>query len=189
MTKEELVKLVTDDLTASGSINLSLDEKEIARVIDVEKNMVHRDWRDTVDLKYAVMNPAAFRTAQFKASRTIQLPECVFGIQEFREIQDGSRLFGINDPDLRIERVMGSDLWLSPFSSDVITTRTVSYGWFDLARSFTLRDINFHFNLNTKRVQVIGHDPIAPVLCRVYVQIEDAALYDDYMFLKQCIGK
>ena len=40
MTKEELVKLVTDDLTASGSINLSLDEKEIARVIDVEQNIV-----------------------------------------------------------------------------------------------------------------------------------------------------
>jgi hypothetical protein len=113
----------------------------------------------------------------------------VWGIEEFREIRDGSRLFGINDPDLSMERVMGSDLWLSPFSSDVITTRTVSYSWFDLARSFTLKDIQFHFNLNTKRVQVIGHEPLAPVLCRVFVQIEDAALYDDYMFLKQCIGK
>ena len=188
MTKEELVKLVTDDLTASGSINLSLDEKEIARVIDVEKNMVHRDWRDTVDLKYAVMNPAAFRTAQFKASRTIQLPECVFGIQEFREIKDGSRLFGINDPDLRIERVMGSDLWLSPFSSDVITTRTVSYLWFDLARSFTLTDIQFNFNIDTHRINVIGHEPVSPVLIRAYVAIDDADLYADYYFQKWIVA-
>ena len=79
--------------------------------------------------------------------------------------------------------VMGS-AWLSPFSSDVITTRTVSYSWFDLARSFTLKDIQFHFNLNTKRVQL--DMSLFPVLCRVFLQIEDAALYDDYMFLKQC---
>lgn len=189
MTKQELIKLISDDLTASGNIKLDLDEKEISRIIDVEKHMAWRDWRDAVELKYAVMNPAVFSSEEFKKSRTIQLPECVVGIDEFREMKDGSRLFGINDPSLRLERVMGSDLWLSPFSSDVITTRTISYSWFDLARSFTLIDIQFRFNVNTHRINVIGHDPIAPVVIRAYIAIDDADLFEDYYFQRWCIAK
>ena len=189
MTKQELIKLISDDLTASGNINLDLDEKEISRIIDVEKKMAYRDWRDAVELKYAVMSPYAFKTEEFRKSRTIQLPECVMGIDEFREMKDGSRLFGINDPCLSLERVMGSDLWLSPFSSDVITTRTISYSWFDLARSFTLIDIQFRFNINTHRINVIGHDPIAPVVIRAYVAIDDADLFEDYYFQRWCIAK
>lgn len=189
MTKQELIKLISDDLTASGNINLDLDEKEISRIIDVEKKMAYRDWRDAVELKYAVMSPYVFRTEEFRKSRTIQLPDCVMGIDEFREMKDGSRLFGINDPDLSIQRVMGSDLWLSPFSSDVITTRTISYSWFDLARSFTLIDIQFRFNINTHRINVIGHDPIAPVVIRAYIAIDDADLFEDYYFQRWCIAK
>ena len=189
MTKQELIKLISDDLTASGNINLDLDEKEISRIIDVEKKMAYRDWRDAVELKYAVMSPYAFSTEEFRKSRTIQLPDCVMGIDEFREMKDGSRLFGINDPDLSIQRVMGSDLWLSPFSSDVITTRTISYSWFDLARSFTLIDIQFRFNINTHRINVIGHDPIAPVVIRAYIAIDDADLFEDYYFQRWCIAK
>ena len=183
MTREDFIKNIVDEITISGTLNVTVKTKEIERIIDNEKRNVFRNWRDTVELRYGIIPVNQFRTPEFRKSRTIQFPDCVWGIEEFREIRDGSRLFGINDPDLSMERVMGSDLWLSPFSSDVITTRTVSYSWFDLARSFTLKDIQFHFNLNTKRVQVIGHEPLAPVLCRVSVQIEDAALYDDYMFL------
>lgn len=189
MTKQDLIKLIHDDLTVSGSLKLDLDEKEIARIIDVEKKMAYRDWRDAVELKYAVMSPWAFKTEEFRKSRTIQLPECVMGIDEFREMKDGSRLFGINDPSLRLERVMGSDLWLSPFSSDVITTRTISYSWFDLARSFTLIDIQFRFNINTHRINVIGHDPIAPVVIRAFIAIDEADLFEDYYFQRWCIAK
>lgn len=189
MTRQEFVQNIVDELTISGSLKIEVKREEIERIIDNEKRYVFRNWRDTVELRFGVVPLERFRSPEFISSRTIQMPDCVWGIQEFREIKDGSRLFGINDPDLRLERVMGSDLWLSPFSSDIITTRTVSYSWFDLARSFTLVDINFDFNLNTKRIQVLGHDPVAPVLCRAFVQIEDEALYDDYMFFKLCCAR
>lgn len=189
MTKEELIQLVEDEITVSGSLKLTVKKEEIARIIEMEKKYVYRDWPFTTELKYTVMHPAVFRTEEFRASRTIQLPECVWGIQEFCEIKDGMRMFGINDPDLRLERVMASDLWLSPFSSDVITTRTVSYSWFDLSRSFTLTDIQFNFNPNTHRIKVIGHEPYAPVLIRAWVSIDDANLYEDYYFQRWVIAR
>lgn len=189
MTKEELMKLISDDMTASGSIPIDLNEKEVSRIIDVEMKHAYMNWRDAVDLNYAVLFPEAFRTPDFRKSRTIQLPSCVYGVMEFREIKDGSRLFGINDPDLRMERVMGSDLWLSPFSSDVIATRTVSYSWFDLARSFTLTEIGHKFNLATHKLQVTGRDPVSPVLIRAFVAIAPEDLYDYYYFQRWCIAK
>lgn len=189
MTKEELIKLVEDEITVSGQLKLNVSRDEIGRLIEMEKKYVYRDWPFTTELKHAVMHPGAFRTEEFRQSRTIQLPECVWGIQEFCEIKDGMRMFGINDPDLRLERVMASDLWLSPFSSDVITTRTVSYSWFDLSRSFTLTDIQFNFNINTHRIKVIGHEPYAPVLIRAWVAIDDANLYDDYWFQRWIIAR
>lgn len=189
MTKEELIDLVENEITVSGQLKLSVNKNEISRIIDMEKRYVYRDWPFTTELKHAVMNPAAFRTPEFNASRTIQLPDCVWGIQEFCEIKDGMRLFGINDPDLRLERVMASDLWLSPFSSDVITSRTISYSWFDLARSFTLTDIQFNFNFNTHRIKVIGHNPLSPVLIRAWVAIDEGNLYEDYYFQKLIIAR
>lgn len=188
MTQQELVDFIVDDLTVSKTLKITLKENEIVRIINAEKKMAYRDWRDACELKIGVINPAVFRTPEFRQSRTIQLPDCVYGIDEFREMKDGSRLFGINSPDLSLERVMGSDLWLSPFSSDVITSRTVSYYWFDLARSFTLVDIQHKFNINTHRINVIGHDPIAPVFIRAFVAIDDADLYDDYYFQRWCIA-
>lgn len=188
MTKQELIDFIVEDLTVGGQLQISLNTKEIERIIKAESEMVHRDWRDTVELKCAVMNPAAFRTPEFKASREIQLPDCVYGIDELREIKDGSRLFGVADPDLNFDRLLASDLWLSPFSSDVLVSRTISYSWFDLARSFTLTDIQFKFNINTKRIHIIGHDPKAPVYIRAYVAIEDCDLYDDYYFQRWCIA-
>lgn len=189
MTKEELIDLVDREISVSGQLKLNVSHEEIDRIIDMEKRYVYRDWPFTTELKHAVMNPAAFRTPEFNASRTIQLPDCVWGIQEFCEIKDGMRLFGINDPDLRLERVMASDLWLSPFSSDVITSRTISYSWFDLARSFTLTDIQFNFNINTHRIKVLGHNPLSPVLIRAWVAIDEGNLYEDYYFQKLIIAR
>ena len=190
MTKQELTQMVVDELTNSGSLDLPVNTKEIERIIEAEKKYVHREWRDTVELRYGYISVDAFRRPEFKASRTIQLPPCVWGVQEFREIKDSARLFGINDPDLNFDRVMNSDLYLSgPFMSDIITSRTISYSFFDLARSFTLYDIGFKFNVNTKRLTITGHDPLNPVLILCFVEIDDSSLYDDYYFQRWVIAR
>jgi hypothetical protein len=190
MTKQDLIQFVTDELTVSGSLNISLKEKEIDRIIEAEKKYVFREWRDTVELRYGIIPVESFRSQQFKSSRTVQMPDCVWGIYEFREIKDSARLFGINDPDLNFDRVMNSDLYLAgPFMSDIITSRIVSYSFFDLARSFTVYDVGFNFNINTKRLKVIGHDPLNPVLINAYVQIEDSDLFDDYYFQRWIIAR
>lgn len=189
MTKDEFKKNIIDEITVSGTLAITIKEEEIDRIIENEKRFVYLNWRNTVESKFTVMNPMAFRTEEFRNSRTIQLPNCVWGIQEFREIRDGGRLFGINDPDISSNRIFASDIFLSPFSTDVIASRTMTYSAFDLMRSFTLNHIQFSFNPNTHKIVVNGHDPVAPVLVRCFVGIDESALYDDYMFYKHVLGK
>ena len=190
MTKKEFIDFIKDDLTATGSLDLDvINDDEIERIIEAEKKMVFMEWRDCVELKLAILPVQCFLTKEFKTTRTIQLPKCVYGVDQFREIKDGSRMFGINDPNLNVDQVMGSDLWLSPFSSDVIAGRTIAWSWYDLARSFTLTEIQHKFNIATHRLQVIGRDPKCPVALRAYVAIDDESLYEYYDFQRWCIAK
>jgi hypothetical protein len=180
MSVEELVQLISDDLTASGSLSLNLNTPEIERIIKYESEFLYRTYREMSELSWTILAPYLFRTAEFKTTRTIQLPPCVLGISEFREINDGGRLFGINDRDLSLDRVMLSDIFLNPMSSDVFVGRTISWSWYDLSRSFTMTHIRYKFNVNTHRIQVEGRNPNQPVLLQAFVKIEPSALYDDY---------
>ena len=188
MTKKELVEFIVADLTASGKLDIDIDKEEVERIIDAEERYAYMMWQDCVEIQYAVMNPDCFMRQEFRKTRTIQLPDCVWGVSELREIKDGGRLFGINDPNLNMEQIMGSDLWLSPFSSDVIASRTISYSWFDLARSFTLRDIRHKFNPATHRLQILGRDPQSPVLIEAYCAIPREDLYEYYYYRRWCIA-
>lgn len=189
MTKGEFIKNIIDEITVSGSLAITIKEEEVERIIENEKRYVYLNWRNTVESRFTVINPQAFRTEEFRTSRTIQLPDCVWGIQELREIRDGGRMFGINDPDISTNRIFATDIFLSPFSTDVIASRTMTYSAFDLMRSFTLNHIQFTFNPNSHKIVIVGHDPVAPVLIRCFVGIDESSLYDDYMFYKHCLGK
>lgn len=187
MTRKELIDFINDDITISGAMPLNIPEKEIDRIITQEERLVYKKWRDSCELQYSIMKPSAFQSQEFLASRTIQLPSCVWGINAFREIKDGTRFFGLSDMDLSMEKVFGSDLFLSPFSSDVIATRTVTWSWYDLAKTFTLMDIQFKFNQNTHRISVAGRTPRFPVLIQAYVGIPEEDLFEDYYFQRACI--
>lgn len=188
MTQSELVDYINKDITVGGTIPLNIPEPEIIRIIEQEERLAYKTWRDTCEVQYAVLNPSVFATADFKNSRSIQFPDCVWGINEFREIKDGSRFFGINDRDLGLDKVFGSDLFLSPFSSDIITSRTITWSWFDLAKSFNLTHISFKFNQNSHRLTVTGRTPYYPVIVQAYVGIPKESLYEDYYFQRICVA-
>ena len=77
MTRKELISTVSDDITISGQMELNVPEKEINRIIDQEERVAYKTWRDTVEVQYAVMNPAAFDTEECRGGRSVQLPKCV----------------------------------------------------------------------------------------------------------------
>lgn len=190
MLEKDFISLVADDLTASGSIPVSLNEKEIIRIAKKEAEWIYHEWNEAFEETWTIVRPHLFALNDFKSNRTIQLPSCVLGIKEFREINDGGRLFGIADPMFSIDRVMAADMYMSPWSSsDTITYRTIQFSYWDLLRSYTLTDISFEFNPNTHKLKITGRTPNKPVLIRAYTKIPIENLYDDPLFQRWVIAK
>lgn len=189
MTKNELIKEVQDALTACAALPYAPPPAEIDRIIDVEMKWLYREYRDLWQDQIYILNKKYYGTQEWKNTRTFQLPDCVVGIKTVWEMTQGSRVFGINDPDLNFDRLMASDLYLTPLSSDQITYRTIQWSFWDLARAFNLRDINHHFNLNTNRLVITGRTPTESLFVLSMIRIPDEDAYDDPLVLKWMIAQ
>jgi hypothetical protein len=190
MLKKDFIKFISDDLTASGSIPVSLNDNEIERIIDKELAWLYQEWNQAFMETWCIMDPSAFNTIEFKNSRIVQLPKCVLGIKEFREINDGGRLFGLADPLLSIDRVAAADFYLSPWSaSDTLVHRSIQYSYWDLLRSYTLTHVSYTFNPNTHQLVVTGRTPKRPVIIRAFTKIPEENMYEDALVQRWIIAK
>jgi hypothetical protein len=189
MTKNELIKEVQDALTASGGLPYAPPDAEIDRIIDVEMKWLYREYRDLWQDQIYILSKKYYGSQEWKNTRTFQMPDCVVGVKTVWEMTQGSRVFGINDPDLNFDRLMASDLYLTPLSSDQITYRTIQWSFWDLARAFNLRDINHHFNLNTRRLVITGRTPVESLFVLTMIRVPDENAYDDPLVLKWMIAQ
>lgn len=189
MTKQDLVELVNSELTASCSLPFSLPAKEIERIVDLESKWLYREYRDLLEGRWYIVDKKMFFTNEWKTSRTIQMPECVEGIRTIYEMTSGQRVFGIHDPDMQFDRLMAADLYLTPLSSDQITYRTIQWSFWDLARTFNLREVTFKFNLNTKRINILGRDLQESLFVTTLNRIPEEDMYADPLVLKWVIAK
>ena len=189
MTKEELIDQVKSELTASCSLPFSPPDAEIERIIDLESRWLYREYRDSTENKWYVLDKAFYSTDEWTNTRTFQMPECVLGIKYIYEMTGGSRVFGIHDPDMNFDRLMAADLYLTPLSSDQITYRTIQWSFWDMARQFNLRDIQHNFNLNTKRLIIMGRDPVESLFVSTLNAIPNENFYEDPLVIKWMIAK
>lgn len=193
MTKDELVKFIKDEITAYGAIPFSPPDGEIMRIIDTESRWLYREYRDAVQEANYVIPVEYFNTKEFKNTRSIQLPECVLAVTRFMEMKGNSGMGGIGggfyDPDMKFDRLMASDMFLSPISSDTITARTIQWSFWDLSKSFILTDISHDFNINTKRVFVSGRNPKRHVYVSAKTSIPEHELYEDPIVLRWFVAK
>lgn len=189
MTKSELIKEVQDALTSSCALPYSPPDKEIERIIDLELRWLFREYRDLWQDQIYILNKKYYMTPEWRNTRTFQMPDCVVGVKTVWEMTQGNRVFGINDPDLNFDRLMASDLYLTPLSSDQITYRTIQWSFWDLARAFNLRDINHDFNLNTKRLVITGRTPVESLFVLSMIEIPPEDAYEDPLVLKWMIAQ
>ena len=189
MNRNDFIDLINNEVTVSCSLPLNIPRKEIERITDYEANYFYKEYKEAVEYKMCLLNLGIFYTPEFKANRIIQFPDCIVGINRFMELKGGQRVLGINDPDFNFDRIMSADLYLSPWSSDTIAYRTMQWSFWSLTRSFILTDIQFKFNSNTHRLQVLGRDPENPVYVEGISKIPMEDLYEDHIFQRWVVAK
>lgn len=189
MTRDELIDYITNDITASCSLPFAPPKEEIDRIITIEMKWLYREYRDLLEDRYYVLDKSYYLTTEWKNTRTFQLPDCVEGIKTLFEMTEGSRVFGINDPDMKLDRLMAADLYLTPLSTDQITYRTIQWSFWDLARAYNLRDIQHKFNINTKRLLIEGRDPTNSLYLVTLNKIDEEKAFDDTIVIKWLTNK
>ena len=100
----------------------------------------------------------------------------------------GGRL-GSVDADFSDNRLIASELFLSPFQSDDLVLRTAQYSYWDLTQAFILERIGYDYNRNTHRLKIVGRDPKKNVFIQTYAKIEENKLYDDWFFQRYVIAQ
>jgi len=181
MTRGELIEMVTGEITASGSLPYSIPEREANRIIDQAMNWFYVNYGPAVETQYYVIEKNWFKQPEFKKTRSLLLPDCVVTVFEVKEITGGGRL-GSVDADFSDNRLIASELFLSPFQSDDLVLRTAQYSYWDLTQAFILERIGFDYNRNTHRLKIVGRDPKRNVFLQTYAKIEENKLYDDWFF-------
>lgn len=188
MTENELVEEVQRELDVSFALPTQLQPTEISRIIKQSKVWFYENYRDAVEMQYFIMTSDKFQDPTFISTRTIQMPECVVSVFEVKEIT-GAGLLGNIDRDFSDNKLIASEIYLSPFTGDNLVFRTAQYQFFDLTRAFFLDWIRYDYNRRTQKLKILGRDPRMDVFFNTYVKIPDDKLYEDYYFFRYVTAK
>lgn len=183
MTRNELILNVKNELKVYGALPYSVSDDEINRIINQALNWFYVNYKESVETQYFVVPIKEFSSSDYKKTRSIQMPDCTVSIFEVKEISGGSRLFSI-DKDFSDNRLIASELLLTPFQSDHLVLRTAQYAYWDLAQAFFLERLSFDFNRNTKKLKILGKDPTKDVFIQAYIKIPEERLFDDWFFIR-----
>ena len=204
MTEADLIQEVKDEISHSCSLPYNLNDQEIKRIIKRARAFFYDNYQYAVEDRIFVLKKNLFSEPAFKATRQIQLPQCVVSVYDVREV-NGSGLTGTPDKDFGDSKLLGSELMLSPFVGDNLVYRTVLYSFFDLAKAYLLESFAFNYNKNTKKLTINGRDPArtnqtmggsdttlyagVDVGVRAYIAIPEESLYDDELFVRYVLAE
>lgn len=183
-----MVQWLKDEVTMSGTLKLSIADKEYERVIDKETNMIYELYPEAVKYEYCVINWETFQTREFRNTRTIKFPECVLSVVRFDEMNRRNMMWGIADPDFSWNRMFQADLWMGPtMAMDTVLFRTIQWSTWDQLKQYNLIDIKHKWNRTSHTLFVEGHDPRCNVFCEVATKVDGQDLWED-PWVKQWIG-
>lgn len=191
MTKSELSAWIDSEITLGGAIGIQLPKAEIDRVIDKATNEVYELYTDSLEHKFLLMPSSIFWTPEFRANRTIQFADCVTSVIKFQEAQRRFGLSGFRDGDISWNKAIYSGIFFgSPMNTEWILDMSVAWLSWDQMKTFTVVDIQHHWNRLTHRLTVTGHEPKSQFLVvELMTKVKPEDLYEDPWVRKYIAGK
>lgn len=186
-SREQLVELVLNEITMSGSIQISIPDKEIERIISDAERFFYKEYRKAAEPVWFVITKEEI-DSKMDSKRRIKLPSCILSVASLQEAKVNSvgNMFNIN---LSNDILIAAQLFLSSYSSDDLVLRAAQYVYYDLAKSFILDRIQYDYNHNTNNLTILGRNPRYALVMKAYVAIKLIELYNDYLFIEYVKGK
>lgn len=159
MTKKELISQIEKEITQSCALPYSLKPDEVERIIDRAAAWAWDNYQYALEDRILVIPAEAFKHRSFINGRMLQLPDCIKFVYDVRELV-GIGIIGQQMGDFSDSKLLGAEIFLSPFQGDNLIYRTAMYSYFDLAKAYLLETVAFKFNKNTHRITILGRNPV-----------------------------
>ena len=188
MTEAQIIKEIQNEIQLSCALPYALPPAEVQRIIQRAKAWFYDNYGPALEERLIGIPLEVFQHPDFLQNRVVQMPDCVQFVYDLREVS-GIGILGNPDRDFSESKMLGAEIFLSPFQGDNLVFRTAMYSYFDLAETYNLVTVAYRWNKNTKRISVVGRNPIKSCWVRAGVQIPAESLYDDEIFMRYCFAQ
>lgn len=191
MTQDEFISLVQQELSVACALPFTVPLPEIQRIIKFSAEWFYKKYEDAVEERYVIIPRTAFSTPEFKKSRTVQLPDCVFsvfGLKKLRE--DFGRTYSFDGTgDFGIERLFLSDSVSIGQGTENMMYYVLNLSWLDLSSHIINHTISYNYNRSSHKLFFGGETPNRDCVAQAYLKLPFEYLMKDEVFYRYVVAK
>jgi hypothetical protein len=191
MTQDEFIALVQQEISVACALPFTVPIAEIQRIIKFSADWFYKKYEDAVEERYVIVPKAAFETLEYKKSRTVQLPDCVFSVFSFKKLrEDFGRTYSFDGTgDFGIERLFLSDSVSIGQGTENMMYYVLNLSWLDLSSHIINHTISYNYNRSSHKLFVGGETPNRDCVAHCYIKLPFEYLMKDEIFYRYVVAK
>jgi hypothetical protein len=191
LTEDEFISLVQQELSVACALPFTVPVPEIKRIIKLAADWFYKKYEDSVEERYFIIPKTNFESNEFKKSRTIPLPECVFSIFSLKKLrEDFGRTYSFDGTgDFGIERLFLSDSVSIGQGTENMMYYVLNLSWLDLSSHIINHTISFNYNRSSHRLFISGQTPDRDCVAHGYMKLPLEYLMKDEVFYRYVVAK
>ena len=191
LTEDEFIGLVQQELSVACALPFTVPVAEIKRIIKFSADWFYKKYEDAVEERYFIIPKTNFLSPEFKRSRTIPMPECVFSIFQLKKLkEDFGRTFSFDGTgDFGIERLFLSDSVSMGQGTENMMYYVLNLSWLDLSSHVINHTISFNYNRSSHRLFISGETPNRDCVAHGYMKLPLEYLMKDEIFYRYVVAK
>ena len=185
---DKFIKEIKDELSVSCQIPINVSTKEVMRIIDKAKSWFYKNYEDSVEDQYFIIEKEYWDTDTFRSTGTVILPDTIFSVNSVYEI--GREMLGTwgkkadLDKDFAMDKFIYSDMYKPNYQSESLMYYVINEAFYDMARQMLVNKVGFRYNRLSNKLFFTGEKPDQEVVLDIYSKIEDCHLFKDEIFFR-----
>lgn len=191
MFKDDFMANVQQELSVACALPFTIPQVELERIINISADWFYKKYEDAVEERYYFITSSLFKGEQFKATRTITMPDCVFSVWGFKKLKEdfGRSMSFDGTADFGIEKLFLSDSISLGQGTENLMYYTLNMYWMDVASHIINHTVSYNFNRNTHKLFVGGETPNRDCVAICYTKVPVEQLMNDEVFYRYVVAK
>jgi hypothetical protein len=191
MTQDEFISLVQQELSVACALPFTVPLVEIQRIIKFSADWFYKKYEDAVEERYVIIPKSAFSLPEYKKSRTVQLPDCVFSIFGLKKLrEDFGRTYSFDGTgDFGVERLFLSDSVSIGQGTENMMYYVLNLSWLDLSSHIINHTISYNYNRSSNKLFIGGETPNRDCVAQAYIKLPFEYLMKDEVFYRYVVAK